>query len=301
MHPAVILDSMWSRERSTVRANLYEGLRYMKVQNRLGLSSCAFPPQGPYPIIDNWGVGVACGMVLRSCDEGKNSKYIQFHTVRKMRTFVSNYSHASRDGVGFAFMSSDGTGSRLSYSSTNSLWFKRCTEGIHRRIGDVWKPDWAVSRYIIHGCFVVLEYHWEAFGIDPYSKVQVAKAACIVITGYYASLRGEEIGKADVGGMRKYWDKAMRHLDIKYIPLILAGVFKTETGVKLFVQPLVATTNDGRSLITWYRRYLASLQAMGIVSGPHFRNKKGNTMSVSELDVHFHSMGVPLPVHDIQD
>lgn len=43
----------------------------MKVQTRLGLSCCALSPQGPYPMRDNWGVAVACRMVLRSCDEGR--------------------------------------------------------------------------------------------------------------------------------------------------------------------------------------------------------------------------------------
>ena len=133
---------------------------------------------------DDWGVAVACGMVLRSCDEGRNAKNIQFDTARKIQTFVSNYNHASRDGSGFAFMSSDGTSSRLSYSSTNSLWFKRSMQGIHRQMGDVWKPDKAVSRYVIRGCFVAFEYHWEAYGVDPYSRMMIFKVACIVISGY---------------------------------------------------------------------------------------------------------------------
>lgn len=207
-----------------------------------------------------------------------------------MRTFVSNYNHSSKDGSGFAFMSEDGTSSRLSYSSTNSLWFKRTMQGIHRRMGNVWKPDKAISRYVIRGCFVVFEYHWEAYGVDPYSRMLIAKAACIVITGYYGSLRGEEIGKADLGAMRKYWKEAMNHPDIKHIPLILAGIFKGEEGVRLFVQPIIGVTKDGRNLVTWYRRYLRSLEETGSTSGPLFPNEKGLPMSVSELDVHFHSM-----------
>ena len=62
----------------------------MRVQKELGLEHCALPPQGPYPMKDLWGVAVACAMVLRSCDEGRNAKYIQFDTVRRMRTFSSN-------------------------------------------------------------------------------------------------------------------------------------------------------------------------------------------------------------------
>ena len=54
----------------------------------------------------------------------------------------------------------------------------------------------------------------------------IAIAACIVITGYHGSFRGEEIGKANLGAMRKYWKEAIDHPDIKQIPLILAGTLK---------------------------------------------------------------------------
>ena len=79
----VSIDSMWSRERSTVRSNLYKGLGYLKFQKRLGLEHRALPPQGPYPMRDDWGVASACAMALRSCNEGKNAKSIQFDTTRK--------------------------------------------------------------------------------------------------------------------------------------------------------------------------------------------------------------------------
>lgn len=82
----------------------------------------------------------------------------------------------------------------------------------------------------------------------------------------------------------------MNHQDIKHVPLILPGIFKDEDGVKLFVQPLIGTTKDGRNLITWYSRYINSLEAQGLTSGPLFRNDKGSPMSISELDVHFHSV-----------
>ena len=58
----------------------------------------------------------------------------------------------------------------------------------------------------------------------------------------------------------------------------------------MFVQPLIAETNDRRNLIQWYRRYIFSLEVEGYKSGPLFRNDKGLAMSVAELDIHFHSV-----------
>jgi len=41
-----ILDSLWSRERSTVNANRLEGLRYLDELRKLGLEGSAYPARG---------------------------------------------------------------------------------------------------------------------------------------------------------------------------------------------------------------------------------------------------------------
>jgi len=125
-------------------------------------------------------------------------------------------------------MNDDGCGARVSYSATNSLWFKRFMEGSHKRMGDQWVPDKAISRYVIGACFAVLESNWLRYGVDNFSQLEISKGACIIITGYYGSLRGEEIGKGDLGSMRKHWKEAFEHLEYPHIPLILAGRFKGE-------------------------------------------------------------------------
>ena len=100
----MILDSFWSCERSTVNANRLEGIKFVNIQELLGLGENTLPCQGPYPVEDTWGINVACGMVMRSLDKGNYTNNIQFETVRKMRTFVSNYIHASRDRTSVSFL-----------------------------------------------------------------------------------------------------------------------------------------------------------------------------------------------------
>ena len=82
----------------------------------------------------------------------------------------------------------------------------------------------------------------------------------------------------------------MAEEDYRHVPLILAGTFKGESGIKLFIQPLAAKTKDGRDLSKWYRRYLQCLQEEGVTKGPLFCNEKGSRMTVSELDFHFISV-----------
>ena len=49
----VLLDSLWTRERSTVSANMDEGARFVKNQARSGVSWNVMPQRGPYRKLDN--------------------------------------------------------------------------------------------------------------------------------------------------------------------------------------------------------------------------------------------------------
>jgi hypothetical protein len=76
-----ILDSLWARERSTVRSNTLEGLRYLGICQSLGLKDEAYPPRGPFPCEGTWGMGVACAVLMRSMDKGRNAPTIQYETM----------------------------------------------------------------------------------------------------------------------------------------------------------------------------------------------------------------------------
>ena len=99
------------------------------------------PQRGPYHKSDDWGVHLACSMVLRSLDPGRNASHIQYETVRKMRSFYSNYAHVCPEGTGVNFMSLDGGSARVSNAASNGIWFQKFMGGMHRRMGDVWLPN----------------------------------------------------------------------------------------------------------------------------------------------------------------
>ena len=151
-----------------------------------------------------------------------------------MRTFISIYNRASVGGSGPTFMSQDGMSSRILYASTNNLWFNCCTIGIHQRMGDIWMSDKATSRYIIRASLKICEDMWMAAEGGNYGRIRAVRAECIVIIGYFAALRGEEIGKAYLGSKIKYWNKGMGHPDNPRVPLMLSSRFKWDTKQKLF-------------------------------------------------------------------
>jgi hypothetical protein len=161
-----ILDSFWARERSTVNSNRLEGKKFLVMQRRLGFEVDCLPPRGPYPKRDEWGMAIACGMLLRSKAPGKNLATIQYKTLRKQRSFYSNFAHTCQGGVGSTFVKDDGTGALVSNSKTNQLWLKRFMLGVHRRMGDVWMPDRALSQFELKSCFEVLESKWKTFERD---------------------------------------------------------------------------------------------------------------------------------------
>ena len=96
-------------------------------------------------------------------------------------------------------MQDDGNYSSVSHAVTNLFWFKRFMTGCHCCMGDVWLPDKAVSRYVVSGCFYVLERDRnnirdcdkEAFFVLCW----VVTATCVIIAEYFGGLQVKEINK----------------------------------------------------------------------------------------------------------
>lgn len=269
------LDALWSRERSTVQANKLQGKMWVSVSESAGWTDHALPKRGPYPVSDTFGMQAAVNLLLRSRSVGINSRTIQYETTRKMRSFLSNFVHATFDGHGDTFMSENGNGGTISRSPTNSPWFKRFMRGLHKRMGDVWIPDRALLKRELMLCLTLLEEDWEFYSNadDLIGQSKTGLAAGMLIAGWFAALRGEEIVRIDVGQMRKHWMESTMHLEAPHIPLMLSGRFKREVGEKVFCQPLTIESKSGVKIAHWFWRVLESLAAQGISSGPLFRVK----------------------------
>ena len=179
----VILDSFWSRERSTIQGNLNLILSPMVEGQAIGLGGKVLPTLSPFPIGDHSGVAIGCSMMQRLLKPGDNAKTIQSEMLRKTRLAHANYSHASCFGTGDSTMQDNGNESRVSHAVTNSLWFKCFNASCHRHMGDVWLPNNAVSRYVIDGCFCMLERDWSDIWDrnknDVFALWRIATAVCV--------------------------------------------------------------------------------------------------------------------------
>ena len=289
-----ILDSFGARERSTVEKNCRELRNLSETANTLGLDE-PLPSRGPYPLGDSQGIGIACLMLMKTLNAGRNAKHIQFETARKVRSVVSNFVHILPGFTGWSTMgASDKSSLTFSASPTNSLWFKRYMSGCHKRMGDVWIPDRAVTLEEVHCGLEILEGEWSRFP-QGQRRLELALTGAMVVIGFCAALRGEEIPLVDVGLVRKYWFEGIHYTKAPHVPLALAGRFKQTDGTfRLYMQPLTVRTDSGIEVQKWIERSIRELDVRKISTGPLFRrtskNGKIQRALVGDLDHLFHSL-----------
>ncbi|KAL7567487.1 hypothetical protein ACA910_009500 [Epithemia clementina (nom. ined.)] len=198
------LDAFWSQERSTVNKNKTEMASFLDSATLLGIRH-PLPNRVPFPVGDTFGMGTVCAMLLKTLRAGKNSTQIQFETARKVRSTVSNFVHTAPDGVGLATISTGEQGRLVfSGSSTNSMWFKHFLTGCHQRMGDLWIPDRALRLDEVLGCLEILETDYTTLVQGGQQKLEICLTSALLVVGYTAALRGEEIPQVDLGMMRKY-------------------------------------------------------------------------------------------------
>jgi hypothetical protein len=84
--------------------------------------------------------------------------------------------------------------------------------------------DYGLSRKAASTLQGLLEEEWAASQKDAVNRLDIAQLASFVFLGYYRALRGEEITKIELGGVRKYFaDGALKPT---HATLSLIGCFK---------------------------------------------------------------------------
>ncbi|KAL7563946.1 hypothetical protein ACA910_017561 [Epithemia clementina (nom. ined.)] len=255
------------------------------------------PQRRPFPVEDTFGMSTACAMLMKTLRQGRNTTQIQFEMARKVRSTVSNFIHTTPRGVG---ISTVGQGERAGFffsgSPTNSQWFKRFMSGCHRQMGDVWIPDKAVTLEEIHAALEILQVEYTTLS-HCHRRLEICLTASLLLllVGYTAALRGEEIPQIDIGMIQKYWSEGRDYKCKPHVPLALLGRFKQTNGsLKTFVQPLAPVTTSGIRIQEWIGRMIEEYDKVEVKSGPMFRAPgKGSTpkrATVSHLGALFHNI-----------
>ena len=249
------LDAMWSREPSTVGANLREWHQATSLGRlALGIPN-VMPRMGPFALKDDVGMGIAATMLWCSLDKGVRATTIQFGTMRRMRSAYSNAYNASPEMSGSAVMAHETRRIYATDCPTYGTWFDRFMLGAHKRMGDQSRPQQAVSEDIMYELMNRMETDWKQSGVNSTeSQWKLCRLAAIFLTGYLLGLRGEEIMLIDLTVMLKHIHEGRHHPKHPHVTVPLQGRVKSETGERTHHMVLARETSSGFKAGIWFDR-----------------------------------------------
>jgi hypothetical protein len=104
---------------------------------------------GPFPMHNHCGYEIALQMVLDSTGQGVYSKdYKQCNTICRLRTAFGRQARTSVKVVGsrvLAMVDVKGHFQRFATEPIGSDWFAAFSKGCKRRMGQIWRPNQAIS------------------------------------------------------------------------------------------------------------------------------------------------------------
>jgi hypothetical protein len=103
-----------------------------------------------------------------------------------------------------------------------------------------------------------------------------------VFLGYARALRGDEITKIELGGVRKYF--ADGAVEPKHVTLSLIGRSKQLEGEQQHFLPVAAVTGSGIRIREWVGRLLLEKEAVGLVSVFLFLKREGTPAKAIDFE-----------------
>ena len=252
------LDSFWARSEHTVAGNRNGAKQLMRLaSDNLGIGGLIFPEMGPHKLEDNWGMGVATCILEKTLEPGLYGPNVQFSTARKLRSGFANAWGASQHALTMGVMARDKMKTFVTQCPTFSLWFERFISGMHSRMGDIRRPDTAISGKVMHQLMKRVD-------VDFYDTEDVLLQRFVIRAGYFflaayiGSLRGEEVPRV----LRKHFcDLNVEALasPTPHCVLPLYGRFKNDKGVpRCYLFRITAKSKSGLNMEKWTRRIMAS-------------------------------------------
>jgi hypothetical protein len=280
------VDAFWSRETSTVNANARGAKRLQEIGDSLGILAVC-PPMGPFSLDDTAGMALAVSILLRSLEPGRTEDTIQFSTARYLRSVFSNVYHASAEHqTGMAVMAQGTSKTYVTNCPSYGYWFERFMRGVHKRMGEEVRSDYALSVKVLHKILGNLDTRWRASTTAARRK-EVVEIAFFLVMTFCLGLRGEEVVKLDIAGFLTYFESAKNHSEHPHVMVPLQGRFKGETGERWHLLPIVWKTRSGLEAGTWATRMRESLLERGRVRGFVFANARGKQAKAAAYEPRF--------------
>jgi hypothetical protein len=142
--------------------------------------------------------------------------------------------------------------------------------------------DYGLSKQAVVALEVGLEKEWEAARDNAVNQLEIAQLACFTLLGYARALRGEEITKIELSGVRHYFGDGATEL--RYVMLYLIGRCKHVEGEKQHFLQVAAMTGSRLRIREWVERLLKEKEMTGVISGFMFLIKDGKTALAADFE-----------------
>jgi hypothetical protein len=137
---------------------------HFNVMCRKGLNIAAylgFKDKGPFPVKDSFGMLAAIIILQLSLKPRKDDTHLQFRSIRKFRSAVSNVYHMPIEGLKATVMAKDTTKLMVTECPKYGTWFKKFMTGCHKRMGETVRPDRALSSSNLVEILNIMEEEWD--------------------------------------------------------------------------------------------------------------------------------------------
>ena len=152
-----------------------------------------------------------------------------------MRTAVSaftNYSQACVGGLSTTVGAYEKNQVWMSNALTQTFFFTRFKEGMHRRVGEMVKPDEPITMDMLVCAMEILESRWirAAEQGEGQSIDKITLIGAWLLLGFCLSFRGEEMPKIELAGTREGMKNVTHHVPSMppHVKVALAGRTKNK-------------------------------------------------------------------------
>lgn len=290
----VNLDMFWAKEPQTVSDSFKAYQQSRKIRIVTGM-----PPevilQGPFPLSDPYGMGIAVAILVQSERQGKSpGSRIGYVSLAKIRsgyaTLYNARPHADQITV---VRTNKGMRLRNSHSPTDSQLFDWFMLGLRKRIGVLVNQNLGISVEVM----LEILKHYDAeiadeeLDFERLRTIIVCSAAFVML--FAASLRGNEVlmlERSEFVNSRNAGKTGSK--DTEHVVIPLMGRFKGEAGDQNSLLVVARKSKSGLDISRWIDQLSALLEIENKSDGvgPAICFENGSPMSSKFLDSELHTV-----------
>jgi hypothetical protein len=238
------------------------------------LPECLLPQLGSAEVQDRVGMGEALTTLVTLLHPGRNSTNIQWDTMRKTRTWLSNPHDAGHEYTCETVVGMDRAKQYVTSGHTLGKWFSRFMRGSRLRMGMIRKQNEALTSVLALAVCEAAEARWNS-ATEEGVKEELEDTICFMLAAFGAGLQGEEVPLLSMEGLLTFWTVS-REAEDRHIMLALKGHFKGEVDERWHLVSVSDFTRSGLPFRLWMEKALHhQVHLQNRTTGWLFQDRRG--------------------------